>query len=538
MTDKSGEEAVEDESFRERFGQLLDTSGQMFWELDRQFRVTFANDLLKRTFGDPVGKFCHEFMAGTNQICPDCAVQKIYDGADRAVAERVRFGQAGEAIWLEHTATPIKNEAGEVIGASELTVDTTKRRQAEDWLKDSERRYRNLVEQVPDVIFSLDEAGRFTFINTQAEKLFGYPIQKILETSLSDHVAAEDTHRVQEILDLQPDIIWDDDIAVIDSEGSKKIIRIRCKASFEETSRSITIDGVMRDRTLRRRLEEELKASKQAVLEKIRIIDELYEHIVQSGKCKAIEEHTAEVAHELRQPLAIVGGFARRLARQLEGADQIDVQKQKQYATIIISEICRLERILDRLIDFTSHEKLRLQHINPNELIEYIVSITATHIKDKQIRLELNLGPEITDVPLDPGRFQQLVLNLVTNAVEASPVGGAVEIESGVSLPSEKAIRVGELGSERFFEMKIRNTGPVIPKEALQNIFNPFFTTKKRGTGLGLAVSKKIVEDHDGSISVKSDADGTVFTVWLPLAELARKAASGCELEPPCQWQV
>ena len=128
----------------------------------------------------------------------------------------------------------------------------------------------------------------------------------------------------------------------------------------------------MRDRTVRRKLEEELKASKEALVEKIRIIDELYEHIVQSGKCKAIEEHTAEVAHELRQPLAIVGGFARRMARQFDSTEPPDAERQKQYTRIIVHEIQRLEKILDRLIDFTKREDVWLQRVNPNDLIEYI----------------------------------------------------------------------------------------------------------------------------------------------------------------------
>ncbi|HTY26052.1 MAG TPA: PAS domain S-box protein [Desulfomonilaceae bacterium] len=527
-----------DESFRERFGKLLDAAGQMFWELNRDFRVVFANDLLKQTFGDPVGKLCHKFMAGSDELCPDCAVERIFQGEERAVSERERHSQDGTAIWLQHTATPIRNEAGEVIGASELTIDTTQRRKTEEWLKDSESRYRNLVEQVPDVIFSLDAEGKFAFANTQIEKLLGYPVQQILDTPLSDYLAPEEVDRVQSILSLEPGAIWDEDIAVIDAHGNRKFARIRCKASFGDGGKPIGFEGVMRDRTVRRKLEEELRASKEAVLEKIRIIDELYEHIVQSGKCKAIEEHTAEVAHELRQPLAIVGGFARRMVRQLESGEQLDLQRQKQYANVIISEICRLERILDRLIDFTKRDKLRLRRINPNDLIEYIIGITEPRIRDKEIKLRINLGNELGEVPLDPGRFQQLVLNLISNAIEASPVGGVVEVESGVSLPSDKAIKTGELEFEGFFEMKIRNTGPVIPDAVLQNIFNPFYTSKQHGAGLGLVVSKKIVDDHSGSISVKSDGDGTVFTVWLPLAQREEVSKVPAELEPTCEYMA
>jgi len=489
----------------------------MFWEVDRQFHVRFANDLLKKVFGDPVGQVCHRFMAGSDRPCPDCPVQRIFEGAERAVSERRRLDKDGRAVWLLHTATPIRDENGEVVGASELTIDTTHRRQTEEWLKDSERLYRNLVEQVPDVIFSLDQRGVFTFVNTQVEKFLGYPVEQILETHLEDYIAAEDRERLSTMRDLYPESIWDEEVAMVDAGGARKFARIRCKASFDAEDRRIGFEGVMRDRTIRRKLEEELRASKEALVEKIKIIDELYEHIVQSGKCKAIEEHTAEVAHELRQPLAIVGGFARRMAKQFESG-QPDLNRQKQYTGIIITEIQRLEKILDGLIDFTRRNNITLRRMNPNDLIDYILGVAQGRIKEKGLRLTVNLGAEIGEIPLDPGRFQQLVLNLLSNAIEASPPGGFIEVETGVSLPSDKALKAGELASAGFFEMKIRNSGPIIPQEAIQKIFNPFFTTKRFGTGLGLSVTKKIVEDHGGSVSVRSDKDGTVFTVWLPLA--------------------
>ncbi|MBI5250465.1 MAG: PAS domain S-box protein [Desulfomonile tiedjei] len=524
--------ALSDESLRERFGKLLDTAGQMFWELDRNFTVVYANDYLISIFGDPVGKTCHQFMAGTDEICQDCPVRKIFEGEERSVSERMRYDRNGNPIWLQHTATPIKNGAGEVIGASELTVDTTHNKNTEAWLRDSERLYRNLVEQVPDVIFSLDRNGMFSFVNTQVERFLGYPVQQILETPLRDYISPQDRTLVDTILQLQPEAIWDEEVAIVDARGNRKFARIRCKASFDQLGAPVGYEGVMRDRTVRRKLEEELKASKAALVEKIKIIDELYEHIVQSGKCKAIEEHTAEVAHELRQPLAIVGGFARRMDRQFDSGEHIDIDRQKQYAGIIVMEIQRLEKILDRLIDFTKRDRLKLQRINPNELIEYILGIIESRMKDKQLRLDVQLGPEIADIPLDPGRFQQLVMNLISNAIEASPIGGVIELHTGVSIPSDKALKAGSLESAEFFEIKIRNNGPVIPTEALQKIFNPFYTTKQHGTGLGLTVTKKIVEDHIGSISVKSDASGTVFTIWLPLTEPYDRSRTGfCYLE-------
>ena len=507
-------------SIKDRFGMLLASAGQMYFEVDREFTVTYSNNLLKEVFGDPSGKKCYEFICKKSQVCPGCPMDKVMEGADRAVNEEVRYDKDGMPIWLENTSTPIRNDAGEIIGAGELSVDVTQRKRDLGWIRDSERLYRNLVEQSPDVIFSLDAHGKFTFVNTQVEKFLCYSVSHVLETPLKDYVAPEDRSRLDNISGLEPESIWDEEVAVIDADGARKYARIRMKPSFNENDATIGFDGVMRDRTVRRKLEEELKASRAALVEKIKIIDELYEHIVESGKCKAIEDHTAEVAHELRQPLAIVGGFARRLAKSLEGAVNIDLDRQKQYINIIISEIQRLEKILDRLIEFTKRDSIKFQKVNPNELIKYIVGITESRVVEKNICLNVNLGQEIGDIPLDPGRFQQLVLNLLSNAIDASPQGSVIDLETGVSIPSDRALKIGALDSTTFFEMKIRNNGPVIPPETLQNVFNPFFTTKEHGTGLGLTVSKKIVEDHGGSISVKSDEDGTSFTIWLPLKEI------------------
>lgn len=508
-----------EEDMRERFGRLLEIAGQMYWELDLNFTVVYANDLLISVFGNPVGMKCHQFMSGTLEVCPGCPSEKVLRGEDRAISERLRFDKYGRPTWLQHTATPIFNDKGEVIGASELIIDITQRKQTEEWLRDSQRMYRSLVEQVPDIIFSLDQSGRFLFVNTEVENFLGYRVHDVLETPLEDYVAPQDKHRLETMFQLQPEDIWDEEVEITDSQGNRKFARIRCKVSINEADGTVTFEGVMRDRTARRKLEEDLRASKTALVEKIKIIDELYEHIIQQQKCRAIEEHTAEVAHELRQPLAIVGGFARRLARQLSSNQESDLEKQKQYVDIIISEIQRLERILDGLIDFTRRNEIQKQRVNPNDLIEYILGVTEERMKEKRITIKANFGPEIGDIPLDPGRFQQMALNLISNAIEASPKGGVVEIETGVSIPSDKALKTGELDFAGFFEMKVRNGGPPIPPEALQHVFNPFFTTKQHGAGLGLTVSKKIVEDHVGSISVKSDEQGTTFTIWIPIVE-------------------
>ncbi len=399
---------------------------------------------------------------------------------------------------------------------ADLQKELAGRKRMEKWLLDSERRYRTLLEEVPDVIFILDDVGKFTYVNTQVEKFLETSVNSLLDTYLWDHVMDEDVIRAKQILKVELESIWDEEIRMIAGSGDSKFARIRCKASQLENE-PIRYEGVMRDITRRRKLEEELKTSREELLEKIKIIDDLYEHIVQSGKSKAIADHTAEVAHELRQPLAIIGGFARRMARQIDSKDTPTDAMRREFCDIMISEIQRLEKILSNLIDFTRHESVRLETVDPNDIVERVLRVHSGRMAEKELRLDTDLSKEVGEVRLDPNRFEQVVRNLISNAIEASPEKETIKVETRFFIAAKKAQETGGLESESYFELKIENDGKIISPDELQKIFSPFFTTKDYGTGIGLTISKKIVEDHKGSISVKSDREGTVFTVWLPL---------------------
>lgn len=444
----------------------------------------------------------------------DCLLAVVRDISDRKQAEsELRAAREElEARVAARTAELVKvNE--------ELKREIAERKRVEGWLRDSERRYRVLVDEVPDIIFILDHEGRFSYCNTQIESFLRHPVKDVLETSLADYMSPEDRHRIKGLLSLPLDAIWDEEVCLVDATGERKFSRIRCKALMVEHNGPIRYEGVMRDISIRRRLEEELKASRTELLEKIKIIDDLYTHIVESGKARAIAEHTAEVAHELRQPLAIIGGFVRRMARTAPPGEESNDLDRLVTFRIIISEIQRLERILDRLIRFTRPETLRLDLVDPNEIIERVLEVYDGMMKKRNLRLEKNLGKEVGEILLDPDRFEEVMRNLVANAVEASYSGERVLVESGVSIPSCKAQETGGLECENYFEVKVKNFGPIIQPDEVQKIFSPFYSTKAYGTGIGLRLSKKIVEDHGGSISVHSDDDGTVFTVWLPIKD-------------------
>lgn len=262
----------------------------------------------------------------------------------------------------------------------------------------------------------------------------------------------------------------------------------------------------------------ELSKANQLLEEKIRTINVLYEHILQSREAKLIADHTAMVAHELRQPLAIIGGFARRLDKKFACLTEDADQEYWKSIRILVSEVERLEIILGDLIDYVRPTAVRAEKINPNEVIDYVLRINEEMIQAKSVRIDLDLSCDLGEIPLDRHRFEQVIRNLFTNAIEASEVNGTIKIATAISTPSDRVRVMGDFHSESFLQVMVQNSGTPIPADEIERIFNPFFTTKRDGIGLGLTLSKKIVEDHGGSLSVQSNESGTLFTVWLPVS--------------------
>ena len=473
-------------------------------------QISWVNDAMIKMFGHDSAK--EFFDKSTKELY---ASEEEYRRVGEILYESYRNGAEAESyakflrkdgsVFDGHVRISSPDPADPQKGAIAAFSDLSRLRQAEMALEESEQRYRRLVEQAPDIIFSLDTAGRFTFVNSQIEKFLGYPVSQMINTCLWDYATAEYRSLAETVLKLDPEAVWDEEFGVLDSQGAGKWVRIRCQASSDENGHRMGYEGVMVDRTSRKVLEEELRASREALLAKIRIIDDLYAHLIQSGKSKAIAEHTAEVAHELRQPLAIIGGFARRMAKQLEERTALDPARQEECFHIIVGEVQRLEKILGSLIDFTRRDIIQMETINPNDLIREVLTVHQERLEEKNIRLETHFAHQLGKVSVDPTRFEHVLRNLLSNAIEASLQGGVIRIDTGQFLPSDKASQTGELTAKQYFELKIRNGGRVIPPDEIEKFFDPFYTTKEYGIGIGLTLCKKIIEEHNGSISAKSD---------------------------------
>ena len=220
------------------------------------------------------------------------------------------------------------------------------------------------------------------------------------------------------------------------------------------------------------------------------------------------------VAHELGTPLNVVAARAEMISSGEASSDEA-----REYASVIIGATERMTKTIRRLLQFARREQLQKSPQDARALIEESLELLKPLAHKKQVRLEI-VGSDVdTNASVDPGQFQQVVANLVVNAMQAMPRGGvvAVSLERGRGLPP---VDVGAAEVD-WLCVRVRDSGEGIAPENLPHVFEPFFTTKDvgDGTGLGLAVSYGIIREHDGWISVESlVGEGTTFSVYLPVA--------------------
>ncbi|MBI5664395.1 MAG: PAS domain S-box protein [Nitrospirae bacterium] len=232
----------------------------------------------------------------------------------------------------------------------------------------------------------------------------------------------------------------------------------------------------------------------------------LRERVTHSERMAALGELAARVAHEIRNPLISIGGFARRLEKKLSG----DIQ---EYAKIIVNEVSRLENILKEILGFVKSSRVNKSNVNINDLLAGIVDFISPEMDERHNTIITEFSEQPIIAVIDPDRIREAILNIFTNAAQATDHG---------------TITVKTMFEDNEAVIELTDTGCGIREEDLKSIFNPFFTTKPQGTGLGLAVTHKIIQEHDGKVKVESVwGGGTAFRIYLPARRTSLHEARG-----------
>lgn len=418
-----------------------------------------------------------EPMAGFGQDC------LISDGGGNEPGPAVIFlGQDArpleEAMADELRTSTIIGMLTVLIGAGAIVglFWAEHYRRSRRLLQDTQAFASEVVTCLPLGLLTTDPEGRVVLANAAAAALVGKPAEEIEGHSLGS-LGGLDWAGLTVGLEKQDEVLEREDVLVV-PDGRGVPVSIAASRIVNSDGRFLGLLFLLRDLGELRRLQEQVRRNE---------------------RLSALGNLAAGVAHEIRNPLSSIKGFATYLAGKVQGQD-------RDAARAMVQETDRLNRVVSELLEFARPGELKLRDEDLDAVVERALRLARADVMAKDIAVEFSQGGTLPPIPLDPERMTQALLNLFLNAVQAMGQGGVLRISAYLDQ------------KEGIVFLRIEDTGHGIPPKVLGDIFNPYFTTKSSGTGLGLAIVHRIVEGHGAAIKVESTVRrGTVFTIELPV---------------------
>jgi two-component system nitrogen regulation sensor histidine kinase GlnL len=361
-------------------------------------------------------------------------------------------------------------------------------------------RKEHIVDWVDDGIIVLDTQLKIQTFNQAAERITGFSKRSALGHPIHDTFRRNPqiVAQLRRTLDSGQTSL-NHDAPFLTRDGETRFISLTCSPISDRLGRRLGVAAVFKDRTMVREMEERAR---------------------HSDNLRLLATMTAGIAHEVKNPLGGIRGAAQILRKAAEEGEG-DRGTLVQCADLVIQQVDRIDRLIEDLLDLSSPKKLRIEPVNIHKVLNDLIHLLRAETDEEIVAFETAFDPSLPPVRGDEARLSQVFLNLLRNASDAvreQPKGGAVQVRTGIDL----APRAGrsDRASGPTIAVEITDDGPGIRAEDLGNLFAPFFTTKARGSGLGLAVSHKLVEDHGGALKLSSRyGRGTTVRVTLPAVE-------------------
>jgi two-component system, sporulation sensor kinase A len=399
------------------------------------------------------------------------SLKKKFEQSPNSSEDRRKFRfrrKEGDYIWLEMNCSSINNGQELVC----ISRDITEQMITEEEILETQEKYRLLVEFSKDTIGMLTENGVWTYINDEGKKLLGFTsANEIVGTSLYDYISPSDHTVLNDFLTAKQYINFEKNLTRIDGDVRK--VEIQLIPTVFKNRKIFQI--IIKDITGQKKTEEQLQNA-----EKLSIVGQL----------------AAGIAHEIRNPLTAIKGFAQFLTED----------KSSHYGEVILTELERIEGIVNDLLVLAKPESNNFEQVNLVNVVKSVVVLLNSEALLSNISIEVNYDQPELLIDCEIDKIKQVMINVIKNAIEAMPGGG----RTLVSVENDR----------NFALIRVQDEGVGIPEERLSKIGEPFFSTKEKGTGLGLMICNKIIKNHGGNLHIKSkENEGTTVIILLPLFE-------------------
>ena len=498
-TQSSPDHPVGHEHFRLR----IEGFGVGTWDLDLATRELDLSDTTRSLFGiasdTPVTlELLLSLLAPRDRERIEHAIKRVAEsGGNLDVSFKI--GKiAGSGHWIRARAGLVRDEAGAARLISGIFLDTDEEKQLEETLRTRENHLRSILDTVPDAMIVINGHGIIQLFSSAAERLFGYAEQEAIGRNVSELMPQPDQAR------------HDGYLARYRSSGERHIIGIgrivtgkrRDGTTFPmhlsigemQSGGEPYFTGFVRDLTEHQQTQARLQ--------------ELQSELVHVSRLSAMGEMASALAHELNQPLAAISNYMKGSRRLLAGSADPNTSKIESAMDRAAEQALRAGQIIRRLRDFVSRGESEKRVESLSKLIEEAGALGLAGAREQNVQLRFNLNPECDLVLADRVQIQQVLVNLFRNALEA------------MAQSSRRDLIVRNAGvADDMIEVEVSDTGSGFHEDVKPSLFQTFFTTKETGMGVGLSISRSIIEAHGGRMWAESNAaGGATFRFTLPAA--------------------
>ncbi len=526
--DKLRNAMVRAEDEKARSQSILSAIGDGISILDLDMTVLYQNEVHKViSGGDHVGQYCYQAYAHSDHICPDCPVLDVYrDGKIHTIEKTILRNNQLYAVEIK--ASPLTDSGGTVIAGIESVRDITERKKSEEQLK----LFSEALEEAVDGIQIVDLDGRIIYSNKAVTDIYGFTPEELVGKRVSEmNVDHEFADRVI-LPQMKATGRWDGELMVMHKYGKPFPIWLTASTVNDERGKPIAMVGIIKDISKQKKAEDVLKQGHEKLTKLVeertaeltqvneslrREIDrreKTEQELLKTEKLEALGILAGGIAHDFNNLLAsMMGNVSLAMFdlnpssdayRQLEAAERASVRAQD---------------LTRQLLTFS---KGGLPVKRTTSIRELITEASGFALRGSRVKDDFFFPDDLWLVDVDEGQISQVIHNLVINAIHAMPTGGTVTIRCVNTKVSEQHVLPLQPGD--YVCITVQDHGVGITKEHLPKIFDPYFTTKQKGSGLGLATAYSIIKKHGGHIAAESELGvRTIFKIYLPASQVAKQ---------------
>ncbi len=492
MSREIGKKQAELNRQRDEYQNLFEAVPCIITVQNREYRLVGYNREFADRFAPQPGDHCYLAYKGRADKCANCPVEKTFADGLSHYSEEAGISKDGTPThWIVKT-NPIRNDAGEIVAAMEINLDITHRKQLEDRLEKSERKYHEIFNNIPNPVFVLDaETLEIRDCNISVQTVYGYDRRDIIHRSFLDLFHEEDR------------TLWASRIKTVGTINQAKHIH--------KSGQTIFVDIWISPAEYPGR--RALLVTTSDITKRL----ETEQQLIQASKMATLGEMATGVAHELNQPLAVIktasSFFMKKIKKKEPIADHILFTMSEE----IDSHVDRATKIISHMREFGRKSDHKVGLIQLNEVLTRTFEIFSQQLKVRGIEVSWDLDRDLPPVQADADRLEQVFINLLINARDA--IEDRWQIEPGEKPDKRITLHTRTAGAAVVVE--VQDTGTGVPKAIAGKIFEPFFTTKEvgKGTGLGLSISYQIVQDFGGKIQVReAKGGGACFVITFSAA--------------------